>query len=160
MKKHIFAALIALALAPFASLKADTSYSLLVNTVDGNTVEYDFEYLPVATFEGDVMIITDDRSADIMRYEMDNVVNMTIKSASSGVDGVAVSDHIKVSAANGKITVSGLESYSKMVVYDAAGSAVASATADLNGTVELNIENLGKGVYVASMPNYSFKFIR
>ena len=78
MKKYIFAALLALVLAPSALLQASTtSYILLVNTTDGNTVEYDFEYLPVATFEGDVMIITDDRSSEGMRYAMDNVINMT-----------------------------------------------------------------------------------
>ena len=160
MKKHIFAALIALALASFVSIKAETSYSLLVNTTDGNTLEYDFEYLPIATFEGDMMIITDDRSPEGTRFAIDNIVNMTIKTTDTGVASIEGNNHIKVSAINGILAVTGLEAYSKLAIYDAAGKAVASATADQEGSVKLNIGNLGKGVYVASMPNYSFKFIR
>ena len=152
--------MLALVLAPAAIVKADTSYSLLVNTLDGNTVEYAFEYLPVATFEGDEMIITDDRSAESMRYAMDNVLNMTIKSVETGVKEVADLNHIRISTLNGLLSVAGVEAGSRMTVYDAAGKAVASATADMNGCIYLNIENLGKGVYVVAMPKHSFKFIR
>ena len=161
MKKHIFAALIALAMAPCASVKAETSYSLFVNTVDGQTVEYAFEYLPIATFEGDEMIITDDRSIDGTRFAMDNVVNMTVKpSDTSAVGNIDEAGHIKVSVAGDILTVSGLESGSRLVVYDASGKAVASAAADQHGIAGLNIGSLGKGVFVAAMSNYSFKFIR
>ena len=162
MKKHIFAALIALAMAPSASVKAETYYSLFVNTVEGQTVEYAFEYLPIATFEGDEMIITDDRNVKGTRFAMDNVVNMTIKADSdpSAVDKVVDPGHIKVSLTDDVLTVSGLEADSRLAVYDAAGKAVAYATADQYGIAELNIGNLGKGVFVVAMSNYSFKFIR
>lgn len=160
MKKHILAALLALALVPSALVQASSSYSLLVNTVDGNTVEYAFEYLPVATFEGDVMIITDDRSAESVRYAMENVRNMTIKSSTSGVENVAETNHIKVSTANDILTVSGIEPGSKLMIYDASGRLVANAVSDDAEFVSVNIGNLGKGVYVVSMPNNSFKFIR
>ena len=162
MKKHIFAALIALALAPCVALGAEKSYSLFVNTADGKTVEYAFEYLPIATFEGDEMIITDDRNVKGTRFAMDNVVNMTLKADTdpSAVDKIAEAGHVKVAVAGDVLTVSGLEAGSGLTVYDAAGKTVASATADEYGTAELNIGNLGKGVFVAAMPNYSFKFIR
>ncbi|MDE5997645.1 MAG: T9SS type A sorting domain-containing protein [Muribaculaceae bacterium] len=160
MKKHIFAALLALALVPSALVQASSSYSLLVNTVDGNTVEYDFEYLPVATFEGDIMIISDDRNAEGTRYAMDNVKNMTIKSLTSGVADVAETDHIKVSTANDILTVSGIEPGTNLFIYDAAGRLVANAIADDAEFVSVNIGNLGKGVYVVSTPKNSFKFIR
>lgn len=160
MKRNILAALIALALAPFASVKADNTYSLLVNTADGNTVEYAFEYLPIATFEGDVMIITDDRNANGTRYEMDNVVNMTIKGSTSGVDNVAEVNHIKVAIANDILTVEGLEQDNNLMIYDATGRLAASGSADLSGCVSINISGLGKGVYVVSTPKNSFKFIR
>ena len=160
MKKYIFAALFALALACPSPVKADASYSLLVNTTDGLTVEYDFEYLPIATFEGDVMIITDDRNVKGTRFEMDNVLNMTFKAAVSGVEELSEANHIKVSVANGQLSVSGLEAESQLVVFDASGKVVASAIAAPDGFASVNIDALGKGVYVASMPGYSFKFIR
>lgn len=160
MKKHIFAALFALAVASSAVVQASTSYSLLVNTADGNTVEYEFEYLPVATFEGDVMIITDDRSLEGTRFAMDNVINMTIKSATSAVESVAGAAHLKISTANDVLSVSGLEAETQVMVYDAAGKLVASANAGQDGCISLNIGNLAKGVYVVAMPKQSFKFIR
>lgn len=162
MKKYIFAALIALALAPCASIKAGTSYSLFVTTAEGNTVEYDFEYLPVVTFEGDEMVITDDRNVKGTRYAIDNIVSMTVKSDTdpSVVNNIAEDGHIKVSVTDEVLTVSGLEADSRLAVYDAAGKTVASAAADQYGTAQLKIGNLGKGVFVATMPNYSFKFIR
>lgn len=160
MKKYILAAFIAIALAPIALAQDSKSYSLLVNTKDGNTVEYAFEYLPTATFEGDVMIITDDRSSEEMRYAMDNVVNMTIKVEESGVEEVLEKNHIKVSTANGILTVSGVESDATLMIYDASGKLVASTTADHAGFASVNIGNLGKGVYVVSMPKHTFKFIR
>ena len=160
MKRNILAALIVLALAPFASVKADNNYSLLVNTADGNTVEYAFEYLPIATFEGDVMIISDDRNASGTRYAMDNVVNMTIKSATSGVESVAEVDHIKVALANDILTVEGLEPDNNVMIYDAAGRLAASGISDIAGSASIDISGLGKGVYVVSTPKNSFKFIR
>ena len=162
MKKHIFAALIALALASFASIKAETSYSLLVNTVDGQTVEYSFEYLPIATFEGDEMIITDDRSIDGMRFAMDNVVNMTFKveSETSAVDSVTEASRIKVSVAGDLLKVSGLEAGARLVVYDASGKIVASVNADQYGATDVNVGNLGKGVFMVAIADFSFKFIR
>ena len=160
MKQHIIAALVALAVSAPAFANADTSYALLVNTTDGNTVEYDFEYLPVATFEGGVMIITDDRSADSTRFEMDNVVNMTFRSVSSGVAEVSEATHVRISVADGYLTVSGLESGARMTVYDTAGNSVVSAVAAENGSVTVGISHLGKGIYVVATPGCSFKFIR
>ncbi len=160
MKKHIFAALLALTLAPASLVKADSNYSLLVNTADGNSIEYQFEYLPVATFEGNEMIITDDRNVKGVRYAIENVVNMTIKSGTSGVEGVADANHVKIAVANDILSVSGLEAEVQVMVYDAAGKLVASALADQNGAISLSIGNLGKGVYVVALPNQSFKFIR
>ncbi len=160
MKKHILAALLALVLMPSALIQASSSYSLLVNTVDGATVEYAFEYLPVATFEGDVMIISDDRSAESVRYAMENIINMTFKSASTEVESVAETNLIKISTANDILTVAGVANGSQLKIYDVAGKLVAAAIADEAGSVSVNIANLGKGVYVVTMPEHSFKFIR
>lgn len=158
MKKYIFAAIFALAASAAAS--AETSYALLVNTIDGNSIEYDFEYLPIATFEGDEMIISDDRGAGTARYAIEDVLNMTIKPAASGVDDVVEAGRIKVRTEGGFMIVSGLEGAAKVNVFDASGNAVASAVADPSGIASIDTSALGKGVYVVAMPNHSFKFIR
>ena len=161
MKKHIIAAFIALTAVPAFLAKADSaSYSLLVNTIDGNTVEYAFEYLPVATFEGNEMIISDDRSSSTTRCVMDDVVNMTFQSKGMGVENIEGAALFKVSLVNDMLNVAGLSEGESVVIYDATGKMAASATADSDGSVSINIGNLGKGVYVASMPKQSFKFIR
>lgn len=158
MKKYIFAAIFALASA--LTVSAETSYALLVNTTGGNSIEYDFEYLPIVTFEGDEMIISDDRGAGSARYAMEDVVNMTIKSATSGVDEVAEAGRIKVRTEGSVMSVHGLEGAAKVNVFDASGKLVASAVADPSGVASFDISALGTGIYVVSMPEHSFKFIR
>ncbi len=160
MKKYILAALLAIVLMPSALADAPQSYSLLVNTADGNSYEYAFEYLPVATFEGDEMIISDDRSSKSARYAMENVVNMTFKSEESGVNEISEKNPIKIYTTNDILTVSGVDAGAKLAIYDAAGKLVASAAADSDGVVSVNIGNLVKGVFVVALPKHSFKFIR
>lgn len=160
MKRHIFAALIALAVTVPTVSKADTSYTLLVNTTDGNTVEYDFENLPIATFEGDVMIITDNRNPDCTRFEMDNVVNMTFKSSDSGVDEITEASNVRISVTDGCLNISGLKPGVRITVYHASGNAIISDVADQYESVAVGISHLGKGIYVVSAPGCSFKFIR
>lgn len=160
MKKYIFAALLAIVLMPKALADAPKSYSLLVNTTDGNSYEYAFEYLPIATFEGDEMIISDDRSSKGARYAMENVANMTFKAEDSGVNEISEKNLVKISTVNDILTISGVDAGTKLAVYDAAGKLVASATADRDGIASVNIGNLGKGVFVVALPKHSFKFIR
>lgn len=159
MKKYIIAAMMAVASVFAASAENGDGYSLLINTGDGNVVEYEFQYYPVATFDGDEMVITDEWSAESMRYNIADIVNMTIKKPATGVAEVN-NNHLKVAVTKDNIRVTGLAEGASIAIYNMAGSMVASATAGKDGSVNIAVNGLGTGVFVATMPGNSFKFIR
>ncbi len=132
-----------------------------VKSVDGTTVDFDFDNEPVMTFDGGQAVINSTSDTDV-KFQMDNVENITFTSVYSGIDAVKKGDgsQIRVTAADGKITVSGLKADAKVAVYDASGALVAGAGADANGQAVVNISNLGKGVFVVGTPSSSFKFTK
>ena len=161
MKKYIFAliAVVASALA----MRADdmiTVYSLFVNTNSGDKIEYAFENLPVATFDGEDLVISVPKSPDV-KYPMADVKNITfVGKEVSGVEDAAISDNIKIVVANDYIRISGIKENATVGVYSVAGSLMASAVSDEEGNVQISIENLAKGVYVVALPGHSFKFVK
>lgn len=158
MKKHILAVMMTVAVALGAYAQND--YSLLVNMVNGTVVEYAFEYCPVATFDGNELVISDDRSTESMRCNMADVNNMTIKKPTVGVTELDAVSHLKIRLSGDSLLVAGLSEGAEVTVFDMSGVKVASALASAEGTVVVNVSGLGKGVFVASMPGNSFKFVR
>lgn len=142
-----------------ASAQSDEGYSLLINTNDGSVVEYEFQYYPVATFDGDEMVITDEWSAESMRYNIDDIVNMTIKKPVVKVTEISDA-HLKVAVTKDTLRVSGLSEGASVTIFNLSGSIVASAVAGKDGSVNITVNGLGSGVFVATMPGNSFKFIR
>ncbi|MCM1006046.1 MAG: hypothetical protein NC548_57830 [Lachnospiraceae bacterium] len=159
MKKYILSAFAAIALA-FTASAADYDYTLLVNTKEGNVVEFEFKYYPVATFEGDEVVITDDHNLEAMRYDMADIANFTFKKTVSGIDEVTPDSAVKVRITKEYMKVSGLKAGAVVNIHDIAGAKVAGGTADADGNVHIALEGLGSGVFVASMPGTTFKFIR
>lgn len=142
------------------AVSADWGYGLLVNTRDGNVVEFAFEYSPTATFEGNEMVITDDYNVESIRFDMADISNLTIKKPGSKIESVATGQAIKVAVGKDAVAVEGLAAGTTVRVHDAAGSIVATATAGADGRATVATDGLGKGVYVVSMAGNSFKFIR
>lgn len=159
MKKYIIAAMMAVAAVFAASAENDNGYSLLVNTNNGNVVEYEFEYCPVATFDGDEVVISDELHAESMRYDMADIVSFTIKKPTVGVSEISEAN-LKVAVTKDTLSVSGLAQGAPVNVYNLAGAMVASAVAGNDGSVRIDVSRLGAGVFVATMPGNSFKFIR
>lgn len=142
------------------AVSADWGYGLLVNTRDGNVVEFAFEYSPTATFEGNEMVITDDYNVESIRFDMADISNLTIKKPGSKIESVATGQVIKVAVGKEAVAVEGLAAGTTVRVHDAAGAIVATATAGADGRATVATDGLGKGVYVVSMAGNSFKFIR
>lgn len=135
-------------------------YGLLVNTRDGNVIEFAFEYCPIATFEGSEMVITDDYNVESIRFNMADINNLTIQKPGSKIESVTSGPVVKVAVSRDAVTVEGLKAGVAVRVHDAAGAIVATATAGADGRATIATDGLGKGVYVASMAGNSFKFIR
>ncbi|MCM1320118.1 MAG: hypothetical protein NC217_07010 [Muribaculaceae bacterium] len=156
MKKYIFAALAVMAASFSASAQDD--YTLLVNTNAGNTVEFAFKYYPVATFDGDEVVISSDNNAEDMRYNMGDIASFTFKKT-TGLQSVNTAD-IRVKVTKEFMTVEGLEPNADVKIYNANGATVAAATANAEGYVYIDLTGMGAGVFVATMPGNTFKFIR
>lgn len=154
------AALLAAATAFGAVAQNASDYSLLVNMMDGNVVEYEFENCPIATFEGDELIITDDLSDESLRCNMADIVNLTIKKPSVAVSEIDAAAHLKIAVSKQTVTVTGLADGAEVSVFDMSGVRVASAKAAADGMAVVNVERLGTGVFLVSMPGNSFKFVR
>lgn len=162
MKKYIYAAILAVVSAFSASAEDIKDYFLLVNTNDGNAVEFAFEYYPVATIEGDELVIKDDLHAESIRYNISDVKNLTLKGVPrpDSIDDVTGGQLVKVSVTKQSVSISGLEEGATVNIYDISGKLVASAAAGADGSVVIAVDGLGSGIFVASMPGNTFKFIR
>ena len=159
MKKYIVSAMMAVAAVFGAAAQNSNDYALQVNTKDGNVVEYAFEYTPEVTFDGDEMLVTDEDMAVEMRFNMADILNLTIKKPAVGVADVAKAD-MTIAVTKQTLSVNGLDEGAVVSIYNMSGALVASAAAGNDGAVVIAIDGLGTGVFVATMPGNSFKFIR
>lgn len=161
MKKYIVSLLAVFATSLAASAQhINMLYTMHVKSVDGSTVDFDFDDEPVMTFDGGEITVGSLGASD-MKFQMDNVVSVTFSGEASGIATVKGNgSQIKVSAADGKITVSGMKANAKVVVYDAGGSIIANVNADAGGQAVVNTGNLGGGVFVVNTPGNSFKFTK
>lgn len=159
MKKYIVAAIMAVAAVFGAAAQNSNDYALLVNTKDGAVVEYSFEYTPEVTFDGDEIVVIDEDMAEGMRFNMADILNLTIKKPSVGVADVAKAD-MTIAVTKESLSVSGLAEGAVVSIYNMSGALVASATAGNDGAVVIAVDGLGAGVFMTTMPGNSFKFIR
>lgn len=145
----------------FGAFSQDASdYSLLVNMMDGNVVEYEFENCPVATFEGDELVITDDLNEGSLRCNMADIANLTIKKPTVAVSEIEAASHLRIAVSKQAVSVAGLAEGAEVAVFDMSGVKVASAEAGADGVATVAVEQLGAGVFLVSMPGNSFKFVR
>lgn len=138
----------------------DYAYSVLINQANGNTVEYKFEDMPVATFSEDNMVIN--VGEQHVAYPIADIVNLTFdrtEKPESGVAGVVNTD-MTVMLSKESLDIRGLNPGVKVAVYDVSGRMLISADADADGSFSTSLSALGKGVFVITAGNNSFKIIR
>lgn len=161
MKKTIIAFAAVLATA-FGASAVEYAHSLVINKTDGTKVKYQFKDTPVATFEGDCLKMRVIDSEESVLFPFAEVVNITIeKTGGSGVEGIeGVSGEIVFGLSHDLLEVSGLEPSSEVTVYDMSGVLLIRRAADAGGYAGVDISALGKGAYIVSAGNNSFKFVR
>ncbi len=164
MKKYIFAAVAALATS--VCVAAETHY-LQVNFNDESTsmVEYAFSQAPEASFEGSEVVIKAEEllGEEIVeaRYEMADVKSLTIRTEKSAVDHVAEDvENVRIYLTDTELTMTGLSDGAELSIFDTAGRLAKKVAADADGKATVSIASLVNGVYVASTPQHSFKFIK
>ncbi len=138
----------------------DKAYTMHVNSADGTSVSFKFDTEPTATFSEGQMTI-EATSGTPVKFVMDNVANITF--SGEAVTGIETTTTGKLSmsvyATDGGIVINGMKANSKVSVYDASGSQIATAYSDANGHAVVTV-NKQKGVFVVNTPDNSFKFIK
>lgn len=162
MKKYIIGALCLVA--GLFSAQAENPihypYLMVVNTTEGQNVSYKFAEKPVATFDGDDMVLTLNGSEKVT-YPMANIVNITFASDPSGVETIVTPGaSLEIAVTSSLISIKGLNPGEDVRLFDLNGRLVAAAQADADGAVEISVEGLAKGVYAVASPRHSFKFIK
>lgn len=134
----------------------DMTQALTVYTDNGEVV-FLFRDKPEMTFDGEDALLSTTKGESV-RFPMAEIKNIVFGTVNSvkGVDATGVT----VSLEGDLLAVSGLEAGAQVKVFTTAGAAVAGASASADGRVEIQLGHLSAGVYVASIPGHTFKFIR
>jgi hypothetical protein len=156
MKKFILAA--ALALTSVAMFAESFAHSLIVNKKSGETVEYKFETDPQVTFDaGDMVIATGEQQ---VRHAIADLEKLTFSKV-VGLDKVeANNSDIRVAVTSSYVSVEGIAPGMVLSIYSLDGRSLTSATADAQGSVQIGIDQLAPGIYVAASEAHSFKFVK
>lgn len=162
MKKYILGALCLVAGLFSAQAEKPTYYPclLVVNTVDGQTINYKFADKPVATFENEDLVLTLE-STERVTYPMEQIAKLTFASDTDGIESVTTpGSSLDVTVTSTFIAIQGLNPGEEVRLFDLNGRLIAAAQSDADGAVEIAVEGLEKGVYVVATPRHSFKFIK
>lgn len=162
MKKYILAiiSMVLMSLSARAQ-EAELEYILSINTVSGETVDYLFSAKPVATFEGDDMLITLTGKEAVAAYPMVDIKNITFSSKESGVEETqALQGNLVIRITNDSLAISGMEPDSEVRIFSLAGELITVKRAGADGSVDYATSGLVPGVYVVSLPGKTFKFMK
>lgn len=160
MKKTIIALAAVLATA-FGASALEYEHSVMVNRLDGTSVEYKFADTPVAYIDGENLKMTVTTTGESVLYPFTEVKNLTFKAEKSGITNVgAEAAGPSFGLTDDTLEAGGLGAGVKVCVYDVAGALRVQGECGPDGTVSLDISMLGKGVYVVNAGKHSFKFIR
>lgn len=161
MKKTILAIGAALAVAISAQAAVDYTHTLVANMNDGTQTKFEFQDIPVATIEGEDLMITLMTTMDSYAIPMSELVNITIDRQESGVKGIeAESNAVRFGLTHDQLEVWGLPEATDVTVTDINGILQARGTASADGYAAVAIGELGKGVYIVKAGKNGFKFIR
>lgn len=150
-----------LLLAVFASFQlaqaAYTNDDLIIETKDGNTVAYHLSTRPVVTFELTDLVLT---STDVkVQYPVTDVKELRFADGTTAINETKVGD-ITFSVSGDMISANGLENGSNLEVYSIDGKEIAKASVDATGKAQVNISDLGQGVYVVKAGKKSYKILK
>ena len=93
--------------------------------------------------------------------QLDQVRTILFKGKSTAVDNVVstTSVHVYPNPTADALVIEGVEKQCKLNIYSVNGSIVLSEFVE-QGTNNINVSNLPKGVYLLELPNESFKLIK
>ena len=108
---------------------------------------------PVITFEGDVMVITNDVTS--FTIPLADIDDYTVEEEPTGISRVTVNPQF----ANGRVVFDNLAVGVPVYVYAMDGRIISLQSADASGKAEVSLDGLPKGAYIISSGNIKLKVI-
>ena len=171
MKKRNLLTMVAMAimtLAPLhsqaqsASKKEAVTYLVLTQN-DGTVNTFSLNETPVINYAGDSLIVTCGGNQLKTTLEGLRDYSFTTKLIKTGIQDVpstgSTTSSPSSNVAFSNATISGLKAGAHVRVYNINGVAVSTLTADAEGKVNVDLNNLPKGVYILNTPTKSFKVL-
>lgn len=130
---------------------------LRLHTVDGKTINFQLDEMPVTTFsEGMLNIRAGEFAAS---YPLESLEKYTFVSDFSGIGSVESQSTINIGFINNIISVTGLNYGERISVYGVDGTLVGSVSATDSVTV-MDISDFQSGVYIVKAENARLKILK
>ena len=137
----------------FADNEAD---ALIVTQKNGTQTVFAFEKKPVISFLSETMTITAIGSTSFS-LPLADVKNYTFGNMATGIDNVA-GDNVQAIIQNGVVKFQKLSAGQSVNVFSIDGKMVRSVKVDSNGSADLDLSTLPKGILVVKSPTTQIKF--
>lgn len=139
-----------------AAAMAQNAQYIIVTQQDGTKASFELASEPVLTLSDGMLTVTTE--AQTLSVPLAEVVNYTF--SDQGIDYTAIDDVKAADAATiaaGKAHFQNLQPGTLVGIYTVDGRQVGSATAAPDGTVNINLNDLGTGIYILTTPTASYK---
>lgn len=136
---------------------ADVQY-LVINLTDGTRAEIALADAPVITVSGGELKVTV-AGAEQVSAGLDDVVNYEFAATPTSIVQAKTSEQELSRYAQGHVLVSNAQPGATIRVFAADGRQVYSQQADGNGSADINLTGLGKGLYIIKSTKSSIKVI-
>lgn len=159
---HLIILVIGALIAPI-TLFADTESGkyLKVHFIDGTVHNFSLSSMPIITFPEEgrkvVFTTTDGTSLEYLYSDLDNYQFEDIE---SGINEILEEDDESVKINGTSVSMRGLRPNSVVRVFNPCGIELRHVVANGDGSVEVSLEDLPKGIYIVNHGKASVKIVR
>lgn len=136
-------------------VNADEQSTLIVQLHDGSSASFVLGEHPKITFSGEVMNIVSETTS--MEFKRSDVQKYHFSNVPTSIEEVGEIPQAVLSG--NTLVVSGVVAATPVLIYNASGIEVLSATA-FNGRCIVSLDTLPFGLYIVTYNNTTFKFLK
>lgn len=157
--KHRILLTLALLMAVWAGVKADDVKYLVINYKSAQQpLVIALADEPVLTFSDNNLVVTEQKSGTVYTVALDEITSAPLVDAATGISAVRSATGGTIVA--GHVVMQGLRPGAPAGVYTLGGSAVVTAKAGADGSLDIDLSGLQPGTYVVKTPAGAFKVAR
>lgn len=155
MKKRLLIFTVMLTAFLMAAFAGNESNTLIINQKSGGQIVLALEKKPVITFQGETLIITATGSSSYS-ISMADVQSYTFDDTSTGIASLKEDGNLPV-IQNGHVIFQKMTQGQSVDVYSADGKMVSSVKVCENGSADLDLTTLPKGIIIIKSPYTQIK---